>query len=311
MTTRATCLTTIASSDFGQPQWVQLMPAGRFQGRDGRGPWVLPDPPAAVSASRRYAGANKIAIDYEHQTQLSAVNGQPAPAAGWITDLQPRADGIWGLVEWTDRATEHLRQREYRYLSPVFNHTRMGQVIRIVGASLTNVPNLELTALARAGETMDQDLSELRRLLDLPPDASVTAITDKVRGMLTARQSAQPDPTQWVPFETFQQLYREFKGRDQGVTAMQAEHVVDQAIQAMKLPPFLKDWGLSLCKTNVPAFEAFLSTEAGTMFTHLKQPIGPFGSPPTKGAGALSEEDMAVCRTMGLLPEELAKDGRN
>ena len=41
-----------------------------------------------------------------------------------------------------------LKAREYRYLSPVFFHTRDGVVTRMEGAGLTNYPALDMPALA-------------------------------------------------------------------------------------------------------------------------------------------------------------------
>ncbi|MBY0431223.1 MAG: phage protease, partial [Rhodospirillales bacterium] len=131
---------------------------------------------AVIEASRRYAGRKLIAIDYDHQTDHAAKNGRPAPAAGWIKGLQARPDGIWGMVDWTGRAAEHLRKREYRYLSPAFSHSPNGEVTCLLRAALTNNPNLELTALASAGGTiMECDLSELRQLLGLPADGGSAA----------------------------------------------------------------------------------------------------------------------------------------
>ena len=77
----------------GAPEWVMLMPAGELNARDGRR-WRLADADAVVKATRAAAGSLDLAIDFEHQTQRSATNGRPEPAAGWIRELQARC----GLV---------------------------------------------------------------------------------------------------------------------------------------------------------------------------------------------------------------------
>ncbi len=129
-------------------QWIHIMPSGEFSGRDGRGPWAMHNADAVVAASMSFAGKKPIPVDYDHQIDMATKNGQPAPAAGWIKQLQVRADGLWGLIEWTSKASAHLAAKEYRYLSPVFNHTPSGEVTRVLRAALTNNPALELTALA-------------------------------------------------------------------------------------------------------------------------------------------------------------------
>ena len=102
------------------PEWVQLIPAGISHGRDGRGPYNLKDVPAVIAATKAHFGSADIPVDYDHQIMYAKDNGQPAPAAGWIKDFSTRPDGLWGRVEWTERAAAHLKNREFRYLSPSF-----------------------------------------------------------------------------------------------------------------------------------------------------------------------------------------------
>ena len=66
----------------GAPEWVILMPAGELHARDGRR-WRLTDADAVARATHAAAGSLDLAIDFEHQTQHSKQNGQPArPRAG-------------------------------------------------------------------------------------------------------------------------------------------------------------------------------------------------------------------------------------
>lgn len=151
----STSLALRRDSTPGAPDWIHLIPAGTFQGRDGRGPYRLANARDVMEQTRLRAGACKMPVDYEHQGMLAPRNGKPAPAAGWIDALQARANGIWGRVTWTDAAARFIANREYRYLSPVFNCARDGAVTRLLSAALTNEPNLDqLTALARAETPM-------------------------------------------------------------------------------------------------------------------------------------------------------------
>ena len=183
------------------PEWVELIPAGEFSGRDGRGPYAL-DADAVQSA---FAGRGMpLVIDYEHQAFNAAENGQPAPAAGWVNALDVRDGALWGQVEWTERAAGHVAAREYRFLSPVFDHDKQGRVLRLLGAGLTNNPNLYLTALNRRdvappinspGAVMDTDelLERLRYMLNLPTLATpeeVLAELDKVKALLAQPEAA-------------------------------------------------------------------------------------------------------------------------
>lgn len=135
----------------GPPVWVHILPVGRFQCRDGRGPFVMNDPQAVINNTVAYHGTTDIPVDYDHQLLWTRNNGQPAPAAGWIKELAAKPDGIWGRAEWTQVAAARIVAKEYRYLSPVFLYDAVGTVMKIECVALVNNPALELTAIASAG----------------------------------------------------------------------------------------------------------------------------------------------------------------
>lgn len=313
MTLQSTTSVAIALAAEGantpKDQWVHLIPAGRVFGRDGRGPYVLTDPNAVITATRQYAGRKLVAIDYDHQIDHAAKNGQPAPAAGWIKGLQARQDGIWGLVEWTERATAALTSREYRYLSPVFTHTPDGKIISLLRASLTNNPNLELTALASAGGTMT-DMTELCQLLGLPQDADISAITVAVRDLITAKHAANPDPARYVPIGDFERVTAELNKTNKGVSLQAAEIAVNSEIERGRLPPFLKDWGVSLCSVNKPAFDAFTAKTGGAV-SRLFTAEAPGHPPSSRSATRLTDEQQAVCAALGHNEDDFLKQGRS
>lgn len=307
--------------------WVHLLPAGTFYGRDGRGPYVLDNADAVIAASRAYAGKTQLVIDYEHQSIEAKRNGKPAPAAGWITAMQRRESGIWGLVEWTQPAAAHIAKRDYRYLSPVFNHRKdNGVVVSIVNAALTNTPNLDLqTALARAEhKTMDEltaKLQEAAALLGLPATADQAAILKRIQdvrriagelatmtGDVTlAPQSATPDPTKFVPIGDFERAVADANKLRQGVTLTAATARVDREIRSGNLPPFLRDWALSVCTVNMPMFDGFLE-RVGPAFHRLMEPQAAHASQRrTSTENDLSDAEDALRRVMNLTVEEFNK----
>ena len=140
----------------GRRQWVHLLTPGVVQARDGRA-FVLDDPAAVVKASLSRTGTTDIAVDYEHQIDFAKVNGKPAPAAGWIKQLDVRDSGIWGLVEWTEAAAAMIGRKEYRYLSPVIGLTKDLHIVAILRVALTNNPALDLVALASAEDGLSSE----------------------------------------------------------------------------------------------------------------------------------------------------------
>ena len=100
----------------------------------------------------RKRGADTV-IDYEHASEFpDAAKGQPIPAAGWFKSLDngPDEKGIlWGSAEFTPRARDLVRSREYKYLSPVIDYdardkiTGSKQGATLLSMAMTNRPFLE------------------------------------------------------------------------------------------------------------------------------------------------------------------------
>lgn len=96
-----------------------------------------------ILAELKMRGTDPV-VDYEHQTlggEYSAPSGL-APAAGWMREVRyEKGRGLIARVEWTDRARQMIRAKEYRYISPVLiirkNDTR---AVELRNAALTNQP---------------------------------------------------------------------------------------------------------------------------------------------------------------------------
>jgi phage I-like protein len=167
------------------PEWLHLLPAGEIRTYDGRGPYRAPDPTELLLQSLNEAGG-RLPLDENHSTDLAAPKGGPSPARGWITELESRADGIWGRASWTREGRRLVAEGEYRHLSPVIAHDAKGRVTRILRASLTNRPNLRgLTSLHHEGADMEL-LEKLRAELGLPDDSGEADALAAVKALKTS-----------------------------------------------------------------------------------------------------------------------------
>lgn len=165
------------------PEWIKILPAGRIDTVDGRGPYRASDLQSIIANSLQAAGG-KLVVDENHSTDLAAPRGEAAPARGWIVELAARADGIHGRVEWTEAGRALLADRAYRGLSPVIVHDKQGEVLSVLRVSLTNVPNLRgMTALHAVGATMEELMKRLRDALGLGPDVDEAAILAKIKSL--------------------------------------------------------------------------------------------------------------------------------
>lgn len=181
-----------AAGDADLPTEILLIPAGRIETRphDRRAGWIN-DAPAEVIANTLALKADLI-IDYEHSSLHLRDKGEPIPAAGWIKTVFERAGAIWGRVEWTPRGAEFLRNREIRFISPMFEAAKAtGRVLRLRGAALTNDPALYMTAIASA-QTGDQnmDMTAILNQLGLKADASADDVLAKLKAQSVALEAA-------------------------------------------------------------------------------------------------------------------------
>jgi len=159
------------------PEWIELFPAGtgsdhRIDARDGRH-WFA-NPAGVIVAFA--ANNGPLPIDYEHGQDVLADKGQAAPAAGWIIKVEDRSGAVWGQVEWTAAATRMIVEREYRFISPAFNHTKDLKITRLLGAALVNRPAMQMTALSREQQQQETDMKAIAKALGLPETADEAAI---------------------------------------------------------------------------------------------------------------------------------------
>lgn len=156
---------------------IQVTPAGAFRARDGRPhqveAWRIDAAIAAAVIARFKGRVTPPVVDYEHQTLQAEENGQPAPAAGFIRELEWReGQGLFAKVELTRRAREFIANGEYRYFSPVLKFdTRTGNVVEIQLGALTNFPAIdgmaaiEARAAARSQANETQEVCAMNKHL--------------------------------------------------------------------------------------------------------------------------------------------------
>lgn len=257
--------------DGEAPEWVELLPAGpAIQGQDGRA-WTLPDPETLVAAfAQRHT---PLVIDWEHASEHRAPQGLDAPAAGWIDRLEVRGGAIWGHVEWTPRAAGQIQAREYRYLSPVFSYQKTDdRIVQLLSAGLTNQPNLPLTALNRAEESMAIS-APLLNALGLTDGASEAGVIDAIvklkQDLLTASNRADAPPLErFVPRADYDAALARASNAESRLAALEAQQrdakvaaLLEKALAAGQIVPATQDYYRAMCQTEagVAAFETFLA----------------------------------------------------
>lgn len=255
--------------------------------------------------------------------------------------------GLFATVEWTDAAKLHIDAKEYRFLSPVIVYDKKtGKVLKIINAALTNnaaIDGMEevsarLSAVITQKENLAMDLDELlenlRWMLNLPtlatqeeviaelqkavaliktgqPEAvaaagfSITGLISAKDAQIVALKSAAPDPAKYVPIDVMNSLQTELAALRSERLTSEIDGIVVAALSVGKLLPAQEAWARELGKTNLSLLKQHIdNTSPITALTGLQTGgVPPAGQP----AGELSESEMAMCRNMGISPEDFKK----
>lgn len=193
----------------GVPEFIQIMRLGDHVAGEGKPFAVTPDDVTRLIAAFD-AQTNDLAIDYEHLTFEKV----ESPAAGWIKELLDKGpEGLWARVEWTPRAAERIRQKEYRYFSPAFAAEKGADgkmhPARLLPCAITNFPAIDgmvplaarqrdagpnAAARLRGGESnhekQEVKMKKLLQLLGLAEDAT----EDQAAEALTALKAKAETP---------------------------------------------------------------------------------------------------------------------
>lgn len=260
-------------SDGKAPEWVELIPPGpNVTGRDGR-QWLFDEQAGTLVQSSFLGRAIDLPIDWEHATQHRASKGESAPAAGWIKQLELRNGALWGLVDWTPRASEQVINREYRFLSPVFDFDPdTTRIARLVSAGLTNKPNFLLTALNQENtEVTPVTLSPaLLTALGLPSTATeeqALAATTQLKATAQATNTEKPNLEQFMPRADYDSVLQRATNAEQALAEQkrtehnkQVDALITSATQAGKITPATVDYHRAACQdeTGLARFKAFV-----------------------------------------------------
>ena len=316
----------------GVPESISILPLGHVVSSKGEFD-VDEESFRAIQEGIAARGVDTV-IDYEHQT---LGNGE-APAAGWVKSLKLENGCIKADVEWTARGAEYLRNREYRYPSPVINVRKSdNKVIGLHSLALTNTPAIEGMAPIVNSDTFEggenpMDYKKIAELLGLGEDAAEEQILEAVKACLSEnknlKEGQQPPVNDNVianktvcellglkagaAVEDVNAKIMELKnGTIDGVNvleelkALKAQNAERAADGAGKLTPPQKDWAKSYALSDPKGFAAFVE----------KAPqIVPTGELSISDSGAAADaglDDAAriACKELGLDAEDVKKYG--
>ena len=133
--------------DYSEQTLVMITPLGEFVGSstDGKPTKEIIDEESIIQMARQ---TEELLLDRDHASMRSQ-DERNTKAYGWISGLKAIVglgdmDGLYGTIKWTPDGIELVKERAYRFLSPVFELDGDGRAIKLVNVALTNRPALPL-----------------------------------------------------------------------------------------------------------------------------------------------------------------------
>lgn len=323
----------------GAPETITVLPLGHVVSSKGEFD-VDEGSFQAMKAQIAQRGVDLV-VDYEHQT----LKGVEAPAAGWVKDLKLEGGNIVAVVEWTPRGAEYLKNREYRYLSPVVNVRKTdNKAVGLHSLALTNTPAIEnMTPIVNSdnfeGGQENMELQKLAELLGLGPDVTEEQIMEALHAVLAENKSLkegnQPGDDTTVankavcgllglkagaPVADVTAKIMELKnGTIDGVNVLEelkalkeqtaqrnADEAVTLALKAGKITPAQKDWARSYALADPTGFGSFVEKAPQVV------PMGEIDLDDAKAlkSGTVDNATMLVCKQLGVSQDDLEKYGK-
>jgi len=295
------------------PTEILLLPFGEVKTSEGN--YFVDEEAAALILSIFREIGNDIVIDYEHQT----LKDVEAPAAGWIKDLYVGEDGIYGRVEWTERAKNYIANKEYRYLSPVVWVNKEGRAVFLQCVALTNLPatfNAKPIVSKQGGREMEEILKllgvkseeealeaikilrqkkeasipkEILDVLELKEDASVSEVKASI---LALKQGVR----------TVDDLATQVKELKEKLLAKETEELVEMALKEGKITPAQKEWALEYARKDPEGFKVYVQKAPKVV------PVGDGMVKPVKqNADGLDEVTVMIAKQMEINVEDIKK----
>ena len=133
------------------PDTIKILPVGNVSSEKGN--FIVDKESFQLMKAEMERRGIDIVIDYEHQT----LGNVQAPAGGWVKELIYTDEAVMAKVEWTPRAEEYLKNREYKYLSPVIlTRKKDNKAVVLHSIALTNTPAINgMFAIINSIDTYD------------------------------------------------------------------------------------------------------------------------------------------------------------
>ncbi|MGN0710503.1 MAG: phage protease [Anaerovoracaceae bacterium] len=279
-------------------------------------------------------------VDYEHQT----LKDVQAPAAGWIKELRMDTDAVVAKVEWNLKAQEYLKNKEYRYVSPVVRVRESDNRAAVLHSlALTNTPAIDgmfsINKFDEYDEMYEEDdemeLKEILKLLGLEEGADESAVRERIETLtgsikelkdlkekgergaapivcklleLSEDAKAEDVSAAILALKTSSEdtvSKAEYLALKERLDRQDCEKSVELALKEGKLTADMKDWALEYALKDSEGFKSFVSKAPQVV------PMGQIVYADEKKNAAYESTTLKVCKDLGISEDDLKKYGKD
>lgn len=325
----------------GVPKEVKILPFGNVSSQHGK--FIVDEESFKLINEKFKDRGIDLVIDYEHQT----LQDVQAPAGGWIKSLSLKNNAIVAEVEWTKKAAEYLTNKEYRYLSPVVRVRKYDKkAVGLHSVALTNLPAIDgmFTITNKLNQDIDNDegegdmnLKEIALALGLAEDASEDQIKEAIEKVITEKEELKAKCESSAGEEVVANkvicellgIKEDAKTEDVSAAIMElkapknatyaeeflalkakmekkeSQESVIIALKAGKIAPAQKEWAETYALKDPTGFAAFVD-KAPVVVPYDKIEFEAV----SKKATVSNEEEMKICKMMGVSKEDILKYGK-
>lgn len=282
----------VLNRNFNKPSdgWYHIAPTGEYPHPETGLLQVLDDAALQAIVNRFDEDSHRpnfggVLVDFDH---FSYDPDKSSAAAGWITRLENRPDGLWAQVRWSEGGERALANGSYRFISPVWlRHDTVpagpGRVrpLRLDSAGLTNSPNLKgmvplsnrRAELTPEPEKPKENMKLITTLIGLAAEASEDAICaeiTRIKNRATAAEEALTAATQaGAPLKN---RVTELESQLQTLTESVVEADLNQ--HAHRFKPEARDkWKTQLLTNRAGALELLESLSGPATPENTGQPV--------------------------------------
>lgn len=308
----------------GVPNEIKILPLGMVHSQ--KGDFQVDDESVEMIRSHFKERKLDLVIDYEHQT----LQDIQAPAGGWIKDIYKGEDVLIAKVEWTQKAAEYLKNKEYRYLSPVvLVRKKDRKAMKLHSVALTNTPAIDGMFPIVNSEDIDdfkeeEDFMELKELITLLGLTETATIEDVRKALTEALKKTSTDGNEVVANSTVLSLLSlNEDARTEDVVASimalkagntdvaaellelknqlaekEADELVNMALKEGKISAAQTEWAKQYALSDKKGFKSFLE-KAPVVVNMEKMDLK--DAPEKKDS---QEVDMEILKNMGISEED-------